>query len=145
MKSVLQEPSKALTLAAILFGMPMLAFAVEDLMLNIGRDNKVDKEGAAAIGTANSVGKRSLAVGFNNHLEGANSAAVGEGLVIRQNNGFAVGSFNETEGRPSKAIFVIGMGDSEKRDNALEVYPDGTILIGKPQGDIPMYNPNKKK
>ena len=144
MKAILKSPSKLLALLAVVgIGMPMLAYAVNDLVLNIGSDNKADLPGSAAIGTANSVGERSLAVGFNNHLDGANCAAVGEGLVVRADNGVALGSFNATAGRSAEAVFVVGTGDSETRNNALEVHPNGDVLLGRPQGDIPLYDPNQ--
>ena len=142
MKTFIKKHRKWLAIVAVaVIGAPVLALAVNDLYLNIGSDNKVDLPASAAIGTANSAGERCLAVGFNNHLDATNSAAVGEGLVVHAANALAVGSFNATEGPSGQAVFAVGGGSAEERKNLFEVHPNGDIVISKPQGDIPMYSP----
>ncbi len=92
------------------------------------------------VGFANSADGSSFAVGFNNQVEGTNSAAVGHGLVVRGDNALAAGAFNKADGDSAGAIFTIGIGTDGARENALEVHPDGSVVLGRPQGDIPMYS-----
>ena len=89
-------------------------------------------------GLANNAGASSLAVGFNNRVAGEQSAALGEGLVVRPANATAVGSFNATSGESGDAVFAVGIGTAEERANAFEVHANGDVVINKPQGDIPM-------
>jgi hypothetical protein len=96
--------------------------------------------GRDLVGFANAAGGSSFAVGFNNQVEGANAAAVGHGLIVRGDNALAAGAFNKADGDSAGAIFSIGIGTDGARETALEVRPDGSVVLGRPQGGIPMYS-----
>ena len=108
-----------------------------------GLDPAADGSAADQRGLANSAGSSSLAVGFNNRVAGEQSAALGEGLVVRSRNALAVGRFNATSGESGDAVFAVGIGTAEERANAFEVHANGDVVINKPQGDIPMYDPGE--
>ena len=85
-----------------------------------------------------------VAVGFNNIVKpgttGTGTAAIGTGLRANWANSLVVGQYNSTAtgGTP---LFVVGNGESDSvRKNAMEVWSNGTVVIGKvpEKGGVPM-------
>lgn len=85
-----------------------------------------------------------IAVGFNNVVSpgtsGMGTAAIGTGLRAEWANSLVVGQYNSTVtgGTP---LFVVGNGENnDQRKNAMEVWSNGTVVIGKvpEKGGVPM-------
>ena len=88
---------------------------------------------------ANTVDAAGAAIGVNNTISGAasNTVVVGSNLHADLTpDSLVVGEFNEDK---SGVKFSVGDGTgAAARSNSFEIWEDGTVVIKKPQGDVPM-------
>jgi hypothetical protein len=110
----------------------------------------VSGSSVVAIGAFNSIGQNSsngILVGSDNGVGTLDAnvvldstATFGRGLTNSDwNNATIVGQFNSGSLKPDPVLFAVGNGaDATHRNNALEVYTDGTVIVRKRQGDILM-------
>ena len=91
-------------------------------------------------------GAYSVAMGRTNNANGNSSIAIGEGLQAHGSNTTVVGRFNETNlagfgddpnvENADGHLFVVGNGSSfNDRSNAMVVYHDGAVDVGKNGAD----------
>lgn len=102
----------------------------------IGINNLVAAQTGWAMGASNVVsGLYGSAIGCSNNVSSAYGCALGGGLQVNQ-NGTAVGSWNA----PMQAgdVFVVGIGNSTTPATGLTVKYDGSVILGRAQGDISM-------
>ena len=82
-----------------------------------------------------------LVAGQNNYVSGPGNFALGVGLIsldVTSPAKVIVGNYNTPR---TNQLFVIGNGTgpaTAERHNALEVYQNGAVRLGKRGGDIPM-------
>lgn len=82
------------------------------------------------------------AVGNGSSAPGGHSMAIGWNATAQSHASLVIGRFNILEGNangwvPTDPVFVVGNGtDANNRSNAFTIYKDGTIRMGKIQGDI---------
>lgn len=100
--------------------------------------------GSMVIGTGNNHvnSDTSFTMGYNNYSTGWMQMVMGWGLISgtvwggSNNPSLVVGTFNVDK---ANLRFAIGNGtDANNRKNAFEVYSDGTVRLGKRQGDLRM-------
>lgn len=93
---------------------------------------------SATIGLGNSVSATSAwAIGWGNAASGTNSTAIGVGTRANATNGSALGRYNNT--MATDDVLAIGNGTSDtSRSTALRVTANGSVILGRAQGDIAM-------
>ena len=104
-----------------------------------GNSNRAEGDNAATFGSNNAAeGDQSFAAGIYNATRGENSSVFGSNNIATGFSSFVVGVFNDTiDGDPnnindSTALFMVGTGDNNySRKNALAVYKDGKVKIGR--------------
>lgn len=96
-----------------------------------GWQNTVHGSGFAfmMVGGGNEVGS----AGSHSYFD--NFGVVGSGLITKSSNSMLVGSFNEPASDTALAV-GIGLNKNDRR-NAFEVKKDGSVVLGRIQGDIP--------
>lgn len=98
----------------------------------------------AVLGKANQVySGRAFAVGFDNFVTGYDGIAIGSGLDVTNGSSTALGQYNDT--MKSEDVLVVGTGtgipsdpDNIERMTALRITDDGSVILGRAQGDISM-------
>jgi len=113
-------------------------------------DSKEGADGVTVLGMYNFIGGgvyASLLAGYNNHASGQDSSflegtiTLGRGLINRYNASTIVGRYNDsTIPRNSGLVFAVGVGDGgsdgdHDRVNAVEVYSDASVSLGKVDAD----------
>lgn len=93
--------------------------------LAIGQNSQT---GRGATLNGQSKGYNAFAGGKGSIALGKNSFAFGENAYTNKDNQIAIGKFNTLD---SKALFVVGNGNSSNRNDAFQVFEDGTARIGK--------------
>ena len=113
--------SKRLYFVLALVAAPATLNALSDYYFNIVYYGSIGSSNYAS-------GTGSLAVGTNNNISYSSnsSAAIGTSLQVYNANSLVVGAYNvPTVG----AAFIVGIGSSTTRNNAMEVMTDGTVKI----------------
>lgn len=78
-------------------------------------------------------------MGYFNKVTGSQGAALGCGLLADKSQSVALGRFNKA--MESNDVLVVGTGTGSAladRSTALRVTADGSVLLGRAQGDISM-------
>jgi hypothetical protein len=95
----------------------------------LGSLNLITGTNSKSLGVSNSIsGNGSIAIGRNNTISGLKAIAIGEDLIVKTQNGFAIGAYNDSLG--ANKIFEIGNGfDDASRNNAVTVLANGNMGI----------------
>ena len=93
---------------------------------------------SAAIGNSNLVGSTAgWALGAYNTVSADNGVAIGKGAKADQPNTVGLGRYNAS--MATDDVMVVGTGtDDTHRNTALRVTSDGSVVLGRAQGDISM-------
>ncbi|GAA5121168.1 hypothetical protein JIN84_00340 [Luteolibacter yonseiensis] len=103
----------------------------------IGANNLIGTVHGYAIGYTNVVsGDYGVALGASNTVASGHGRALGSGLSVTQDNSVALGIWNAP--MVTGDLLVVGNGSSTARSTAMTVKKDGSVLLGKAQGDISM-------
>lgn len=93
---------------------------------------------SAAFGELNNINAaHGYAIGYQNIVSGDRGVAIGSGANASNANSTALGKYNATMSPGD--LLVVGNGiDNNNRSTALTVTTDGSVVLGRAQGDISM-------
>jgi hypothetical protein len=97
-------------------------------------------DNSMAVGQLNQVSSDGgWTIGYQNLVSGSRGVAIGTGTKANTANGTALGKFNAS--MATTDVLAVGTGTSDTtRSTALRVTSDGSVILGRAQGDISMGN-----
>lgn len=102
-----------------------------------GLSNHVMAESGWAVGWGNTVsGSKGAAIGTSATASNESSTAIGTGVVASVASSTALGRYNDT--MQSNDVVAIGTGSATTPFTALRLTDDGSVILGRAQGDISM-------
>lgn len=106
----------------------------------VSSSGSLENRNSCAIGGNNELADdHGYAIGYLNVVAGDYGSAYGYGLRANAAKGVAIGRYNSN--MASNDVFVVGTGSSDSvRSTAISVKADGSVLLGRAQGDISMGN-----
>ena len=122
------------------------AYAAGSYSVAIGFESRASRRASFSMGGyLVAGGGYSVAMGIANSALGYSSIAIGEGLRAHGSNTTVVGRFNESNlagfgdhpdvENADGHLFVVGNGTSSDRSNAMVIYHDGAVDVGKNGAD----------
>lgn len=103
----------------------------------MGGNNQIAAGHGWTMGYNNTVtGDYGVALGYGNNISSWRGHVVGTGLSANQTESLALGKYNSP--RVSGDVVVVGSGTATAPNTALRITSDGSVILGRAQGDISM-------